>query len=145
MQSDMKRLPSSLPTAVKLVLSRECTESLTGFSSLGFHTYFCWWISLHPGVGIQQVLHPTRWASWLTIVAPLSQREATSPEHRITLTDLPSESLVEPSLPMIRYWLSTSSSSLQWRLIANTRTEFSPTWVSPSVWHSWELLQDVQM
>lgn len=60
-------------------------------------------------------------------------REMMLPMNFITLTYIPSESVVEPSLPMIRYCFPRSNCPLHWRLFANTRTESSFTSISPSV------------
>lgn len=47
-------------------------------------------------------------------------------------THIPLESLVEPSLPMMRYCFVSSSWSLHWRLFANSRMESSITATSRS-------------
>lgn len=52
--------------------------------------------------------------------------------ERRSSTHIPLESLVEPSLPMMRYSFLSSNWPLHWRLFANTRMEFSITWMSSS-------------
>lgn len=47
-------------------------------------------------------------------------------------THIPLESLVEPSLPMMRYSFLSSNWPLHWRLFANTRMESFITRTSPS-------------
>lgn len=47
-------------------------------------------------------------------------------------THIPRESLVEPSLPMMRYSFLSPNWPLHWRLLANTRMESSVTRTSPS-------------
>lgn len=63
----------------------------------------------------------------------VSLRETIIPLNFITLTHIPSESVVEPSLPMTRYCFPRVNCPLHWRLFANTRTEFSFTRTSLSV------------
>lgn len=63
----------------------------------------------------------------------ISLREMMLPMNFITLTHIPSESVVEPSLPMTRYCFPRVNCPLHWRLFANTRTESSFTMTSPSV------------
>jgi len=91
---------------------------------------------LYPGVGLQQILHSGE-----------SERERDIGRDStyvyvclriyffINTTYCPCESVVEPSLPMMRYCLPCSSCALHWRLLANTLTEFSSTVVSLAAWH----------
>lgn len=63
----------------------------------------------------------------------ISLREMMLPMNSIALTHIPTESVVEPSLPMTRYCFPRANCPLHWRLFANTRTESSSTRTSPSV------------
>ena len=117
----MKGTSVSLSAAINLVLLHELKESTASISVCGFFTVFFQGLSFNPGVWFQQILHPaqrsgerSKWESitlilWLWVI--------------FDCTYIPSESVVWPSLPMMRYSFPSSSWPLHWSLLANTRME----------------------